>query len=176
MQPAKVKPKLQSGIMINVILSSKSAPVWRIDSALHLVQDIFTPICSSLLRCSRLAWTFDHRAQHCPQQWMSELQLQCGWTHCGTRNIYFIQIESLILLLLENMQIIPSKSCKNWNGHDPAALGQRCNLAPFTSFLRSEVTKLDWACPCAHRCWPHHNLHQTWLRATRDVKRVISHE
>lgn len=67
-------------------------------------------------------------------------------------------------------------SCKYWNGHDPAALGQSGNLAPFTSFLRWEVTKPDSACPCAHLCRLLQNLHQRWLSATREVKRVISHE
>lgn len=53
------------------------------------------------------------------------------------------------------------QSCKYWNGHDPAALGQSSNLAHFTSFLRWEVTKPDSACPCAHLCRLLHNLHQT---------------
>lgn len=53
------------------------------------------------------------------------------------------------------------QSCKSWNGHDPAALGQRSNLPPFTSFLRWEATKPDSACPSAHLCRLLHNLHQT---------------
>lgn len=158
--------------MIDVIFSSISAPDWSINCALHLVQDICTPICS-LLCWASLAWTFSHRAQHynycqnCNGMHLEALRNQKHLLNADRR------FDLVVIRKYANNSL---QNCKYWNGHDPAALGQSSNLGPFTSFLRCEVTKHDSARPCAHLCRLLHNLHQTWLRATREVKRVISHE
>lgn len=141
--------------------------------ALHLVQGICTPMC--LLCWASLAWTFGHRAQHCPNNYCQNcngMYLEALWNQKNIQNADR-RFDLTVIRKYANNSL---QSCKCWNGHDPAALGQSSNLPPFTSFLRWEATKPDSACPSAHLCRLLHNLHQTWLRATREVKRVISHE